>query len=61
MFENVGYDPEIWSGWAFGFGIEQPPPGPPDTVGLQSAFERARLEQDRETGQRALSDWCACE
>jgi phenylalanyl-tRNA synthetase alpha chain len=23
IFENVGYDPEIWSGWAFGFGIER--------------------------------------
>src|SRR6202453_2388363 len=23
VFENVGYDPEIWSGWAFGFGIER--------------------------------------
>src|SRR2546429_376493 len=22
VFENVGYDPEVWSGWAFGFGIE---------------------------------------
>ena len=22
-FENVGYDPEIWTGWAFGFGIER--------------------------------------
>src|SRR4029450_3943679 len=21
VFENVGYDPETWSGWAFGFGI----------------------------------------
>lgn len=23
VFENVGYDPEEWSGWAFGFGIER--------------------------------------
>lgn len=23
VFENVGYDPENWSGWAFGFGIER--------------------------------------
>jgi phenylalanyl-tRNA synthetase alpha chain len=23
VFETVGYDPEIWSGWAFGFGIER--------------------------------------
>ena len=23
VFENVGYDPEKWSGWAFGFGIER--------------------------------------
>jgi len=23
VFENVGYDPEAWSGWAFGFGIER--------------------------------------
>lgn len=23
VFENVGYDPERWSGWAFGFGIER--------------------------------------
>jgi phenylalanyl-tRNA synthetase alpha chain len=23
VFENVGYDPEMWSGWAFGFGIER--------------------------------------
>jgi phenylalanyl-tRNA synthetase alpha chain len=23
VFENVGYDPQIWSGWAFGFGIER--------------------------------------
>jgi len=23
VFENVGYDPEIWIGWAFGFGIER--------------------------------------
>ncbi|MBI1842546.1 MAG: phenylalanine--tRNA ligase subunit alpha [Verrucomicrobia bacterium] len=23
VFENVGYDPETWSGWAFGFGIER--------------------------------------
>ncbi len=23
IFENVGYDPEIWTGWAFGFGIER--------------------------------------
>ena len=22
-FESVGYDPEVWSGWAFGFGIER--------------------------------------
>ena len=20
---NVGYDPELWSGWALGFGIER--------------------------------------
>jgi hypothetical protein len=45
----------------FGFGIEQPPPGSPGTVVLQSAFERDGLEQDRETGQRAFSDWCARE
>jgi phenylalanyl-tRNA synthetase alpha chain len=23
VFENVGYDPAVWSGWAFGFGIER--------------------------------------
>lgn len=23
VFENVGYDSNIWSGWAFGFGIER--------------------------------------
>lgn len=23
VFENVGYDPEVWMGWAFGFGIER--------------------------------------
>ena len=23
VFENVGLDPEIWTGWAFGFGIER--------------------------------------
>jgi phenylalanyl-tRNA synthetase alpha chain len=23
VFENVGYDPEEWTGWAFGFGIER--------------------------------------
>jgi phenylalanyl-tRNA synthetase alpha chain len=23
VFETVGYDPEEWSGWAFGFGIER--------------------------------------
>src|SRR5580658_1665007 len=23
VFENVGYDPEVWTGWAFGFGIER--------------------------------------
>jgi phenylalanyl-tRNA synthetase alpha chain len=23
VFENVGYDPEPWTGWAFGFGIER--------------------------------------
>jgi phenylalanyl-tRNA synthetase alpha chain len=23
VFEKVGYDPEIWTGWAFGFGIER--------------------------------------
>jgi phenylalanyl-tRNA synthetase alpha chain len=23
VFENIGYDPEVWSGWAFGFGIER--------------------------------------
>src|SRR5437588_154334 len=23
VFENVGYDPETWSGWAFGFGVER--------------------------------------
>ena len=23
VFEKVGYDPEVWSGWAFGFGIER--------------------------------------
>ena len=23
VFENVGYDPAIWTGWAFGFGIER--------------------------------------
>ena len=23
MLENVGCDPEVWSGWAFGFGIER--------------------------------------
>jgi phenylalanyl-tRNA synthetase alpha chain len=23
VFENVGWDPEAWTGWAFGFGIER--------------------------------------
>lgn len=23
VFQNVGYDPEVWTGWAFGFGIER--------------------------------------
>ena len=23
VFENVGYDSEVWTGWAFGFGIER--------------------------------------
>jgi len=23
VFENVGYDPEVWTEWAFGFGIER--------------------------------------
>ena len=23
VFEDVGYDPEVWTGWAFGFGIER--------------------------------------
>src|SRR2546427_4732639 len=23
VFENVGYDPEVWTGWAVGFGIER--------------------------------------
>ncbi|HXT41071.1 MAG TPA: phenylalanine--tRNA ligase subunit alpha [Candidatus Angelobacter sp.] len=23
VFEHVGYDPEVWTGWAFGFGIER--------------------------------------
>jgi phenylalanyl-tRNA synthetase alpha chain len=23
VLENVGYDPELWTGWAFGFGIER--------------------------------------
>jgi len=23
VFEKVGYDPETWTGWAFGFGIER--------------------------------------
>jgi phenylalanyl-tRNA synthetase alpha chain len=23
VFENVGYDPEVWTGWAFGFGIDR--------------------------------------
>jgi phenylalanyl-tRNA synthetase alpha chain len=23
VFENVGYDPDTWTGWAFGFGIER--------------------------------------
>jgi len=23
VFKNVGYDPEVWTGWAFGFGIER--------------------------------------
>jgi phenylalanyl-tRNA synthetase alpha chain len=23
VFETVGYDPEVWSGWAFGFGVER--------------------------------------
>jgi phenylalanyl-tRNA synthetase alpha chain len=23
VFDNVGYDPEVWTGWAFGFGIER--------------------------------------
>jgi phenylalanyl-tRNA synthetase alpha chain len=23
VFENVGWDPETWTGWAFGFGIER--------------------------------------
>jgi len=23
VFETVGYDPGVWTGWAFGFGIER--------------------------------------
>jgi phenylalanyl-tRNA synthetase alpha chain len=23
VFENIGYDPETWTGWAFGFGVER--------------------------------------
>ena len=23
VFENVGYYPPVWTGWAFGFGIER--------------------------------------
>ena len=23
VFETIGYDPNVWSGWAFGFGIER--------------------------------------
>ncbi len=23
VFEHVGFDPEVWTGWAFGFGIER--------------------------------------
>lgn len=23
VFQTVGYDPEVWTGWAFGFGIER--------------------------------------
>lgn len=23
VFENLGHDPEVWTGWAFGFGIER--------------------------------------
>lgn len=23
VFENVGYDPAVWTGWAFGFGVER--------------------------------------
>jgi phenylalanyl-tRNA synthetase alpha chain len=23
VFENIGYDPKVWTGWAFGFGIER--------------------------------------
>ena len=23
VFRNVGYDPEVWSGYAFGLGIER--------------------------------------
>ena len=23
LFRSVGYDPEVWTGWAFGFGIER--------------------------------------
>lgn len=23
VFENVAYDPEVWTGWAFGFGVER--------------------------------------
>ena len=23
VFEKVGYDPDVWTGWAFGFGIER--------------------------------------
>jgi len=23
VFENTGFDPEVWTGWAFGFGIER--------------------------------------
>ncbi len=23
VFRNVGYDPEVWTGWAFGFGVER--------------------------------------
>jgi hypothetical protein len=46
---------------ALGLGVEQPAPRAADAIGLQRAFERAGLEQDREARQGSLADWGARE